>query len=128
MIIGIGIDIIEVERIKKVFEKRDKKFLEKIFTKSELKYSYSFKNPFVHIAARFCSKEAYYKSIGEGVLHFNEIEVLNYPTGKPFVNLYGNTLDQWEKLGSPLIHVSLSHTETMASAVICLEINNPSHK
>jgi len=121
MIVGIGIDVIEIERIKKVFQNKSEKFLKKVFTDIELEYSFKMKNPYLHLAARFCSKEAYYKSIGEGVLIFNEIEVENGKNGKPFINLYGKTKDLWESIGYPKIHLSLSHTETVATAVVVLE-------
>ncbi len=122
MIIGIGIDIVEIERIKKVFEKRGARFTEKIFTKHELEYSGKFIDPFTHLAARFSAKEAYYKCIGEGVLYFNEIEVLNETNGKPFIRLYGKTLEKWNKIGSPQILISLTHTNYTASAVVILEL------
>jgi holo-[acyl-carrier protein] synthase len=121
MVIGTGIDIIEVERIKKVFEKRDETFLKKIFTQKELDYSFQFKNAFPHLAARFSAKEALYKSIGFGVIHFCEIEVLNEQSGKPYLVLHGETKERWEALGSPNLLISLSHTNTMASAVVILE-------
>jgi holo-[acyl-carrier protein] synthase len=121
MVIGTGIDIIEVDRIKKVFEKRGEKFLKKIFTQNELDYSFQFRESYPHLAARFSAKEALYKSIGFGVIHFGDIEVLNELSGKPYVVLHGETKERWEKLGSPAIHISLSHTNTMASAVVILE-------
>lgn len=121
MIIGVGIDIVDVERIENVFESRDDKFLKKIFTDMELEYCRKFTDTFVHLAARFSAKEAYYKCIGWGVLHFNEIEVLNEKTGKPYLVLHGKTLELWEKLGSPKTHISLTHTPSVGSAVVILE-------
>jgi holo-[acyl-carrier protein] synthase len=121
MVIGTGIDIIEVERIKKVFAERSEKFLKKIYTQNELDYSFQFKEAYPHLAARFSAKEALYKSIGFGVIHFADIEVLNEPSGKPYVVLHGETKERWEALGSPKILISLSHTNTMASAVVVLE-------
>lgn len=121
MVIGTGIDIIEVDRIKKVFEKRSDKFIQKVYTQNELDYSNQFKDPYPHLAARFSAKEALYKSIGYGVIIFNEIEVLNERSGKPYLVLHGKTADRWKDLGSPKIHVSLSHTNTYGSAVVVLE-------
>lgn len=121
MILGIGTDIIEVDRIKKVFEKRGEKFLQKIFTAEELEYSRGFKNSYQHLAARFSSKEAYYKSVGEGILIFNEIEVKNEITGKPYIVVHGKTREKWESLGKPNIHLSLSHTDLAATAFVVLE-------
>lgn len=121
MVIGTGIDIIEVERIRKVFENRDDKFMRKVFTRNELDYSRQFKECYPHLAARFSAKEALYKSIGFGVIHFHEIEILNEPSGKPYMILHGETKERWESIGSPKILVSLSHTNTVASAVVVLE-------
>ncbi|OHD62158.1 MAG: holo-[acyl-carrier-protein] synthase [Spirochaetes bacterium GWF1_49_6] len=125
MIIGVGIDIIEIERIQNVFAKRGEKFIKRVYTGDELKYCHTFSEQFTHLAARFSAKEAYYKAVGAGVLAFHEIEVYNLPTGKPEIRLHGKTREQWEGLGSPRIHVSLSHNRLMASAVVVLEREQP---
>ena len=121
MILGMGIDIIEIERIKGVFEKRGEKFIKRVYTEDELKYCHTFAEPFTHLAARFSAKEAYYKAVGFGVISFHEIEVYNLPTGKPEIRLHGETKARWEGLGSPRVHVSLSHNRLMATAVVVLE-------
>lgn len=121
MVIGTGIDIIEVDRIKKVFEKRGEAFIEKVYTRNELDYSHQFNNPYPHLAARFSAKEALYKSIGYGLMIFNEIEVLNEKSGKPYLVLHGKTGERWKELGSPKIHLSLSHTNSYGSAVVVLD-------
>ena len=121
MVLGLGIDVIEIERIRKVFDKRGEKYIKKIFTEREIEYSYKHKEPYLHLAGRFSSKEAYYKSVGFGVLSFGEIEVANEETGKPYIILHGKTLAQWEEIGRPNIHLSLSHTDTVAAAVVVLE-------
>ncbi len=119
MIIGIGIDLIEIERIEKVFT--EKKKLEKVFTEEEIRYSFSNKEPYLHLAARFCAKEAYYKCIGKGAIHFKEIEIRKMENGKPYIVLHGKTKEIWESVGSPSIFVSLSHSKTVATAVVVLE-------
>ena len=124
MVLGIGIDVIEIERIRKVFDKRGEKYLKKIFSAAELEYSYKHKEPYLHLAGRFSSKEAYYKSVGFGVLKFSEIEIANEETGKPYIILHGNTLKQWEELGSPNIHLSLTHSNTVAAAVVVIETSD----
>ncbi|MGC8766028.1 MAG: holo-ACP synthase [Brevinematia bacterium] len=121
MILGIGIDIIEIERIVKVFSNKERKYMEKVFTPAEIEYSFSQKDPFLHLAARFCAKEAYFKCFGDGVLIFNEIETRNGRNGKPYITLYGKTKQYWEEAGSPMIHVSLSHSKTVATAIVILE-------
>ncbi|MEJ5285064.1 MAG: holo-ACP synthase [Brevinematia bacterium] len=119
MIVGIGIDVIEISRIEKVFNEEKK--LEKVFTEEEIRYSFSNKEPYLHLAARFCAKEAYYKCLGKGVIHFNEIETRRMENGKPYIVLYGKTKEIWENAGSPDIFVSLSHSKTVATAVVILE-------
>lgn len=121
MVIGVGLDVIEIERIKKVFEKRSEKFIKKIFTQGELDYSFKFKEPYTHLGARFSAKEAFYKALSQGVIHFGEIEVYNLPNGKPEIRLHGKTRLLWEKAGSPKAHLSLSHNNSIASAVVVLE-------
>lgn len=119
MIVGIGIDVIEILRIEKVFKEQKK--LKKIFTEEEIRYSFSNKEPYLHLAARFCAKEAYYKCIGKGTIHFNEIETRRMENGKPYIVLYGKTKESWDEAGSPNIYVSLSHSKTVATALVILE-------
>lgn len=121
MVIGVGIDIIEIERIRKVFEERGDKFVKKIYTQAELDYSFKFKDPYTHLAARFSAKEAYYKAVGFGVIHFGEIEVQNLASGKPLIRLHGKTREQWADIGEPEIHLSLSHNNLMGCATVVLE-------
>lgn len=121
MVIGIGADVIEIERIRKVFEQRGDKFIKKVYTQNELDYSFKFKEPYTHLAARFSAKEAYYKAVGRGVLAFSEIEVYNLPSGKPEIRLHGKTVELWAELGSPAIHVTLSHNNLVGMAVVVLD-------
>ncbi len=121
MVIGIGADVIEIERIRKVFEQRGDKFVKKVYTQNELDYSFHFKEPYTHLAARFSAKEAYYKAVSRGVLAFSEIEVYNLDTGKPEIRLHGKTEALWKELGSPKIHVTLSHNNLVGMAVVVLE-------
>lgn len=123
MVLGVGIDLIETERIRKVFEKRGQAFLEKVFTSKEVDYAFGFKDPFTHLAARFAAKEAYYKCLGKGTLRFSEIEVQQLPTGKPYLVLHGKTRELWLSEGSPDIHLSLTHHRSSAAAVVVLEEN-----
>jgi holo-[acyl-carrier protein] synthase len=123
MIIGTGIDIIEVERIAARVG-RDNGFREFVFSKDEMNYCDSKASPFEHYAARFAAKEAFLKAIGKGWdtgLQWNEIEVVNEGNGKPGLRLSGQTEKMLSPLGIRIIHVSLSHLKTMATAVVILE-------
>ena len=123
MIFGIGIDNIEVKRIKKQIDDSIR-FKEKIFTAKEIKYCESKKNYAESFAVRFAAKEAFLKAIGTGWsngLQFKDIEILNDNKGKPIIHLQGKTkqiiLDN--ELGN--IHISLSHLKEIATAIIIIE-------
>jgi holo-[acyl-carrier protein] synthase len=123
MIIGTGIDIIEVERIA-LRVGRDSGFRDLVFSKDEIIYCESKAFPFEHYAARFAAKEAFLKAAGRGWdsgLSFHEIEVVNQANGKPGLRLSGQTEQELKSLGIRFMHVSLSHLKTMATAVVILE-------
>ncbi len=122
MIFGIGIDNIEVDRVRKQLEKN--RFKEKIFSPAEIEYCDNRKNFAERYAARFAAKEAFLKAIGtgwRGGLAFNEIEVLNDKLGKPVLKLYGKVKAFVEENGLENIHVSLTHLKNYASAIVIIE-------
>lgn len=119
MKLNVGIDIIEIERIERAFKRR-KSFLKKIYTDAEIEYCESHKHPLLHFAARFSAKEAVMKALGTGWakgVSWKQIEILNYESGAPYVNLYETSK---EIAGDRKIEVSLSHSKTVASAVAVL--------
>ena len=112
MIFGIGIDIIEIERIKKSIEKFGDLFLNKIYTPTELEYSLKKKNKYQHLAARFAAKEAIAKSLATGWskgFRWKDIEIYNEPSGLPKVKLSGNLASFLGKDKS--LQISMSHSE-----------------
>ena len=123
MIAGIGIDLIEVQRVQEKIEKENG-FREMIFSKQEIMYCEANKNKYEHYAARFAAKEAFFKALGTGWesgTHFHEIEILHDPTGKPGINLSGETQKTLSFLETGKISVSLSHIKTVASAIVIIE-------
>jgi holo-[acyl-carrier protein] synthase len=117
MILGIGNDIVEIDRIRKSYEKHKDHFLLKLFTENERQYCMRFSDPFPRIAGRFAVKEAIVKALGTGFgkeVSWQEIEVINNAQGKPEVFLHGSIK---EKTLHTQIHVSISHCESFASAV-----------
>ncbi len=123
MILGVGIDIIEVHR---VLEKVDKGngFKEKIFSKSEVEFCESKANRGEHYAARFAAKEAFLKASGIGLglgFELAEVEVVHDTNGKPMLNLIGNFQEKAVQHNWNKIHVSLSHVQNMACAVVIIE-------
>lgn len=112
MVIGIGIDIIEIERIQKSVEKFGDLFLNKVFTPLELEYSTSKANKYQHLAARFAAKEAVAKALASGWdkgFKWKDIEVYNERNGMPSVNLYGELKSF---LGSDkALKITMSHSD-----------------
>jgi len=129
MIIGIGTDIIEVHRIKRLFE-RQERFKERVFTSREIEYCERKRNKAQNYAARFAAKEAFLKAIGTGWrkgISFKEVEIVNNREGKPEIVLYGTALAHTREMGITNIQVSVSHLEDMAVAVVAAEKReNPS--
>lgn len=116
---GIGIDIIEVARIKNLVEKYGDKFFQRILTDKEIAYCKSFVHPELHFAGRFASKEAYSKAIGTGIsknFGWKDIEILNDSKGKPYIN---HTVEnEYSKLK---FEISISHTKDYGCAVVICE-------
>ena len=123
MIIGTGVDIVEISRIKNAAKKWKKSFLEKIFTEKELEYSNEKTSSYQHLAARFAAKEAVVKALGSGLtsrMEWKDIEVWNEASGKPNVRLGGEVKRISKDMGVKDIIISMSHTRTYAIANVIL--------
>ena len=117
-ILGIGHDLIEIERIKKVHERHGEHFLNRVFTSVEISYCLSFKNPYPSLAARFAAKEAASKAFGLGIgkeIKWHDLEIKRDPRGKPYFKLSSSLLSRFP---SANLLLSLSHTKEMASAFV----------
>jgi len=124
MILGIGIDLVEVERIRQTREKFGAQFLQRILLPAELEYSLSHKEPDPVIAARFAAKEAISKAFGTGIgsqLSWLDMEICRKDSGEPFVVLHGGGKELFQQRGASRIHISLSHTAQNATAMAILE-------
>jgi len=118
MVIGLGIDIIEIERIKDSIEKYGDRFLDKIYTTNEIKYCSNKFNKFQHLAARFAAKEAVYKAVASGWeegISWQDIEVYNDPYGKPEIKPYGK-LKTFLSTNKQL-KISMSHSDNYVTCV-----------
>lgn len=118
MVIGLGIDIIEIDRIKKSVDEYGKQFLSKVYTPSELKYCLGKKNKYQHLAARFAAKEAIYKAISTsigGEVGWQDIEIFNEPNGMPAVKLKGH-LKKFLTADKNL-KISMSHSRDYVACV-----------
>jgi len=124
MILGIGIDIIEVARIQASFEKFGERFVNRILLPNEITYCLSHKKPAPFLAARFSAKEAISKAFGTGIgsqLSWQDMEVRRKESGEPFVILHGNGEKLFAARGAKRLLISLSHTQNYATAVAVLE-------
>jgi holo-[acyl-carrier protein] synthase len=127
MIFGIGIDTIEVERIKHAIEHYGAQFTERIFAEHEIAYCTARLKQYEHFAARFAAKEAFAKALGTGVrrrFRWKEVTVRNQMSGKPMIELHGSMIDRAAKLIGREFHIELSmtHTAEIAEAIAIIEI------
>ncbi len=120
MILGIGTDLIEVERIRRSIDRHGARFLDRIFTKHEQTYCLKHRDIAIHFAARFAAKEAVAKALGTGItqhVHWHDIEIINEDSGKPFVKLAKHL----QRTPPFSVHLSLTHTHNSAIAFAILE-------
>ncbi len=122
MILGIGIDIIEIKKIEESIQ--SEAFQRKVFTSAEVKAVDGFKNKAEHLAGKFAAKEAFMKAIGGGIrqeVWFSQIEVLTDELGKPYISVSGEAEIRLQASRTKQIHVSISHSGGLAVAVVMLE-------
>jgi len=123
MIVGTGIDIVEVFRMREAIEKWDRGFLEKVFTERETRYSSSKRFAPQHFAARFAAKEAVIKAFGEArrsPVKWTDIEVLNDSEGKPVISFTNDALKLKKRKKVDDVSVSMSHSKNYAVASVIL--------
>lgn len=122
MIIGTGVDLIEVERIERALSRHGQRFLDRLFTPAEVQYCEGGGAQKSHrLAARFAAKEATLKALGTGLrngLNWTDIEVIRDPLGKPALRLTGKAADLAAQQGITQLHVSLSHAKDYAVAQV----------
>ncbi len=124
MILGTGIDIVEVARITASFEKNGDAFLRRILLPEEIEYCLQHRQPAPFLAVRFAAKEAISKAFGTGIgaeLGWLDMEIRRQESGAPFVVLHGKGQQLFAVRGAKRLHVSLSHTENYAVATAILE-------
>jgi len=124
MIVGTGIDLVEIERIRRSVERFGERFLKRVYTAAEQAYCLRKKNSAESLAARFAAKEAGAKALGTGINHgvtWLEIEVVREPGGRPTIVLHGRALEFANRLGAQSAALSLTHTGTLAVASVVLE-------
>jgi holo-[acyl-carrier protein] synthase len=124
---AVGIDMIEIERVRRVLARHPKRFLARVYTAREVAFC---RGRVSELAARFAAKEAVMKALGTGVrgVAWREIEVLPNPRGKPLVTLHGNAAKRGERIGLHHVDVSLSHTRAYAIACVVGETTQMSEQ
>jgi holo-[acyl-carrier protein] synthase len=114
MILGTGVDITEVRRLRQAVEKWGEEFLSRVFTYEELENAKTRGGLYQHLAGRFAAKEAVFKALGDAKLNWKDVQILNDKEGKPHCVILNN---RGKKIG---IHISISHVKNyaVASAII----------
>ena len=118
-VIGIGIDVVEVERVKASLEEFSERFLNRVFTEAEQIYCQSQKKPELHLAARFAAKEAIAKAFGTGIgkeIGWLDMEIFRRPSGEPEAKLSGGGAEYADLRGVQQVMVSLTHAKQYAAA------------
>ncbi|MCX7927925.1 MAG: holo-ACP synthase [Candidatus Omnitrophica bacterium] len=120
-IIGTGVDITEVTRLRRAIEKWGDSFLKRIFTTEEIEFAKTKHVPYQHLAGRFAAKEAIFKALGNPKLSFKEVQIFNDEEGKPYCLVQNN------KAKNYTIYISISHVKNyaVASAIVTQEKKLP---
>jgi holo-[acyl-carrier protein] synthase len=124
MIIGTGVDIVEIERFRKVVERLKDRFLLRVFTEREREFCGTHRNSIPHLAVRFAAKEAVFKALGTGWakgVTWLDVEVVRERQDPPRISLSGEALRLSQERAVRNLHISLSHTEQSAIAMVILE-------
>ncbi|HLG32009.1 MAG TPA: holo-ACP synthase [Ignavibacteriaceae bacterium] len=125
MVLGIGIDIIEIDRIRESVEKYGEKFLQKIYTTNELDYCLKKQNKFQHLAARFAAKEAVFKAMESSWkkgMSWKDIEISNKPSGMPIVKLNGKL--KTFLASDKSLKISMSHSDNYVTCIALISTIN----
>jgi len=124
VIVGLGIDLLEVSSIRRALESHGERFTDRVFTASEVADCRKRADRAQALGARFAAKEACLKALGTGWaqgLGFQQVEVIRTDGGRPEIRLHGNAEARARTLGVRAIHVSLTHQRSMVAAVVVLE-------
>jgi holo-[acyl-carrier protein] synthase len=125
MIVGIGIDAVEIDRVARMFADKGERMLQRLFTGDELSYITAKPVPGQHLAVRLAAKEAAYKALTGNELArgigWRDVEVVSRTDGAPVLRLHGRALQRYHELGATSIHVSLTHSVATAVAVVIVE-------
>ena len=125
MIVGIGIDLVDIARVARILKWREERALKRLFTFREVDYARNKADPARHFAARLAAKEATFKALAGNekarAIGWKDIEVVLHPDGRPALQLHGPAKLRAAELSVTRSWVTLTHSETTAGAVVILE-------
>lgn len=124
MLVGVGIDLVETERMRRAIERGGARLLDRLFSPAEVRYCSSRRNPGLHYAARLAAKEALFKALGtgwSGGVSWRDAEVRLDEAGRPELGVGGRARALLDEAGVIRVHLSLTHTDMVAGAVVVLE-------
>ena len=124
MIVGMGVDVVDLERIRQALERTGERFVRRIYTPAEEEYCRRHRDPIPHFAVRFAAKEALFKALGTGWakgVQWRDVEVDRSGGGAPRLLLRDEAHKHSLALGTTVVHCTLSHSEHSAVAVVILE-------
>lgn len=123
VLIGTGIDLLELERFRAAYGRHGERFLERLFTDHEIAYCKRRADPVPELSVRFAAKEAAFKAIGTGWrrgVRWRDVEVRNAPSGRPYLVVGGRVAEIARRLGGRRFNVTLTHSATTAAAQVML--------
>ncbi|HEX6070069.1 MAG TPA: holo-ACP synthase [Longimicrobiaceae bacterium] len=124
MILGIGIDLVEIARLEQVLVRHGGRAHRRLFTPEEIEYCNGAGRPGQSFAARFAAKEAFFKAVGTGWgqgINWTDVEVASAASGAPSLRLHGGARRRMEELGARRTHLTLTHSGSTAAAFLILE-------
>lgn len=125
MIVGIGIDAVEIDRVQRMFADKGDRMLQRLFSADEIAYIKSKAAPAQHLAVRLAAKEAAYKALAGNDLArgigWRDVEVVSRADGSPYLRLHGHAETRYQELQATSVHVSLTHSIATAVAVVIVE-------
>jgi holo-[acyl-carrier protein] synthase len=125
MILGTGIDAVDIERVRVMHAKLGNRMLHRLFSNGEQTYCSAKSNPAQHMAVRLAAKEAAYKALSGNDLArgigWRDVETISRADGSPELRLHGRAAERFAELGATAIHLSLTHSGTTAVAIVIVE-------
>ncbi len=123
MVVGIGVDIVEVKRIERALSNGES-MVQRVFTAREIQYCMAHKNKYQHFAGRFAAKEAALKALGTGWqagIRWKDVEVVAGELGRPMLELHGKAMEIYQESGAQRPMVTITHADDYAVAMVVLD-------